>query len=69
MLKAIRPKNKVIVMYLFIPVLIYVFTVFIPLIAAFYFSFFKWKGGPKKTFIGKLCELINRQSILEFVWS
>lgn len=52
MLKAIRPKNKVIVMYLLVPVLIYVFTVFVPLIAAFYFSFFQWKGGPKKTFIG-----------------
>lgn len=52
MLKAIRPKNRVIALYLFIPVLIYVFTVFVPLIAAFYFSFFQWKGGPKKTFIG-----------------
>lgn len=52
MLKAIRPKNRVIVMYLLVPVLIYIFTVFVPLIAAFYFSFFQWKGGPKKTFIG-----------------
>lgn len=52
MLKAIRPKNRVIVLYLLVPVLIYIFTVFVPLIAAFYFSFFQWKGGPKKTFIG-----------------
>lgn len=52
MLKAIRPKNRVVVMYLLVPVLIYIFTVFVPLIAAFYFSFFQWKGGPKKTFIG-----------------
>jgi len=29
-----------------------VFAVFIPLITAGYYSFFEWKGGPNKTFIG-----------------
>jgi len=52
MLNTIRPKNKVIFAYLLIPVAVYVFAVFIPLITAGYYSFFEWKGGPNKTFIG-----------------
>ena len=49
---AIRPKNKVIFAYLIVPVLIFVFSVFVPLITAFVYSFFEWKGGPVKTFNG-----------------
>ncbi len=52
MLNSIRPKNRVIVGYLFIPVLLYVFAVFVPLITAAFYSFFNWKGGPNKTFNG-----------------
>ena len=52
MLSSIRPKKRVVFFYLFIPVLIYVFSVFVPLATAFYYSFFNWKGGPNKTFSG-----------------
>ncbi len=30
----------------------FVFTVFVPLMTAFVYSFFEWKGGPQKTFTG-----------------
>lgn len=52
MLSSIRPKKRVIFFYLLIPILIYVFSVFVPLITALYYSFFEWKGGPNKTFNG-----------------
>lgn len=47
-----KPKTGVIFGYLFIPVLLYVFSVFIPLLVAGFYSFFEWKGGPHKSFIG-----------------
>mgnify|MGYP001025067009 FL=1 len=46
MLNSIRPKNRVIFAYLLIPVLLFAFTVFVPLLAALFYSFFEWKGGP-----------------------
>lgn len=52
MLNSIRPKNRTIVAFLLIPVILYVFAVFVPLVTAGYYSFFEWKGGPNKTFIG-----------------
>ncbi|BCN29115.1 carbohydrate ABC transporter permease [Anaeromicropila herbilytica] len=52
MLNSIRPKKWVIALYLLFPILLYVFAVFIPLITAGFYSFFDWKGGPNKTFIG-----------------
>lgn len=52
MLKAIKPKMRVIVAFLAIPVIWYVFSVLVPLFAALFFSFFQWKGGPVKTFNG-----------------
>ena len=52
MLKSIKPKGKTIALYLFIPVIWYVFSVFVPLVTAMFYSLFEWKGGPKKTFIG-----------------
>ena len=52
MLKTIKPKGWVIFLYLLAPVAIFIFTVFIPLVTAFIYSFTEWKGGPKKTFIG-----------------
>jgi raffinose/stachyose/melibiose transport system permease protein len=52
MLSSIRPKNRVIFAYLFIPLALYIFAVFVPLITAAFYSLFEWKGGPNKTFIG-----------------
>ena len=52
MTNAIKPKKTLVAAYLIIPVAIFVFSVFIPLMAAAYFSFFEWKGGPHKDFIG-----------------
>ena len=52
MMKAIKPKGWKIALYLLVPVVWYVFSVFVPLATAFYNSFFEWKGGPKKTFNG-----------------
>ncbi|MBQ8160745.1 MAG: sugar ABC transporter permease [Clostridia bacterium] len=45
MLEAIRPKKSVIFLYLLIPVALFIFSVFIPLLTALYFSFFEWKSG------------------------
>ena len=52
MLRSIKPKGRTIALYLLIPVIWYVFSVFVPLITAVFYSLFEWKGGPKKTFIG-----------------
>ena len=52
MLNAIKPKTRTVVLYLMVPVAMFIFTVFVPLITAFVYSFFEWKGGPQKTFTG-----------------
>lgn len=52
MLNAIRPSKKTVFLYLLLPVALFVFTVFVPLVTALVFSFFEWKGGPVKTFTG-----------------
>lgn len=52
MLNAIRPSKKTVFLYLLLPVALFIFTVFVPLVTAFVFSFFEWKGGPVKTFTG-----------------
>ncbi|MCX4322709.1 MAG: hypothetical protein OSJ59_07050, partial [Lachnospiraceae bacterium] len=49
MLKSIKPKKWVVAAYLAVPVALCVFTVFAPLVAALFYSFFEWKGGPVKT--------------------
>lgn len=49
---AIKPKKSVLFAYLIIPVVIFIFAVFVPLVTAFVYSFFQWKGGPVKTFNG-----------------
>ncbi|MCH3916543.1 MAG: sugar ABC transporter permease [Spirochaetia bacterium] len=48
----IRPKKSTIFLLLLVPVAWYIFSVFIPLVVAVFYSFFEWKGGPAKTFIG-----------------
>lgn len=52
MLDTIRPRRSTLFFYLMLPVAIYAFTVFVPLVTALVFSFFEWKGGPVKTFNG-----------------
>lgn len=52
MLNSIKPKGRVIFMYLVVPVCMFIFTVFVPLVTALVYSFFDWKGGPQKTFSG-----------------
>ena len=52
MLNAIKPSKKTVILYLLVPVVLFIFTVFVPLVTALVYSFFEWKGGPKKTFIG-----------------
>ena len=52
MLQAIKPSKKTIILYLLLPVAMFVFTVFVPLVTALVYSFFEWKGGPQKTFTG-----------------
>ncbi len=49
---AIKPKKSVLFAYLIIPVVVFVFAVFVPLVTALVYSFFQWKGGPVKTFNG-----------------
>ncbi len=52
MLNSIKPKGRTVFLYLVIPVAAFIFTVFIPLITSLVYSFFDWKGGPNKSFIG-----------------
>ncbi|MBP3876490.1 MAG: sugar ABC transporter permease [Lachnospiraceae bacterium] len=52
MLNSIKPKGRTVFLYLVIPVAAFIFTVFVPLITSLVYSFFDWKGGPNKTFIG-----------------
>ena len=52
MLDTIKPRKRTVYLYLLIPVAMFVFTVFVPLITALVYSFFEWKGGPVKTFNG-----------------
>lgn len=52
MLTAIKPKKRVVAAYLAIPTILFIFSVFVPLITAFVNSFFEWKSGPNKTFNG-----------------
>lgn len=39
-------------LYMLVPMALFIFAVFVPLITAGIFSFFEWKGGPNKIFIG-----------------
>ena len=45
MLDAIKPKRSTVWLYLLIPPALFIFSVFIPLLTALYFSFFEWKSG------------------------
>ncbi|MCC8049679.1 MAG: sugar ABC transporter permease [Lachnospiraceae bacterium] len=67
MLNATRPKNRTIFLYLMIPVAMFIFTVFVPLVTALVYSFYEWKGGPNKTFSGldNYIRLINDSTFWE----
>lgn len=43
---------RTVFLYLLIPLALYMFSVFLPLVVAGFYSLFEWKGGPNKTFIG-----------------
>ncbi len=45
MLQSVKPRRWVVVLYLLIPVALFIFAVFVPLLTALYFSFFEWKNG------------------------
>lgn len=65
--KSMQSNKKVIAAYLIIPIIIYVFSVFVPLITAFVDSFYNWRSGPHKTFGG----LVNYITLLhdETFWT
>ena len=67
MLTAIKPKGRTVFLYLLVPVAMFVFTVFVPLVTAFVYSFYEWKGGPVKTFIGldNYVKLLNDSTFWE----
>lgn len=46
------PSTAKIYGFIGIPLAIYLFIMIVPIFIALYYSFFKWSGGPKKTFIG-----------------
>lgn len=50
--ESIQPRRRVIFLYMLVPMALFIFAVFVPLITAGIFSFFEWKGGPNKIFIG-----------------
>ena len=45
MLTAIKPKKRTILLYLLVPVAMFVFTVFVPLVTALVYSFYEWYGS------------------------
>lgn len=61
MLTAIKPKKRVVFAYLLIPTVLFIFSVFVPLVTAFVNSFYEWKSGPNKIFNG----LTNYISLLK----
>lgn len=52
MRRAIQPNKRTLFFYLAPSTLLYAFTTFLPIVFAFYYGFFNWKGGKKMTFIG-----------------
>ncbi len=56
----LKPPKRTFFAYLTLPLVTYIFTVIVPVFYAIFFSFFKWKGGPKKTFDG----LANYQKLI-----
>lgn len=48
----LMPSTQKIFGFIGIPLAVYIFIMIIPIFTALYYSFFKWSGGPKKTFIG-----------------
>ncbi len=49
---SIYPRKRLFLIYLTPGILLYTFTVMVPIILAGYYGFFNWKGGSKMTYIG-----------------
>ncbi|ABP65780.1 binding-protein-dependent transport systems inner membrane component [Caldicellulosiruptor saccharolyticus DSM 8903] len=47
-----KPRSKVFIAYLSLPVLWYLFVVVVPLVLAIRYSLYEWSGGPKMRFVG-----------------
>jgi raffinose/stachyose/melibiose transport system permease protein len=47
-----KPKSRVFIGYLSLPIACYVFVVVMPLILAFNYSLYDWSGGPRMRFVG-----------------
>lgn len=58
---AVRPRKRTFILYLAPGLLIYSFSVLLPILLALRYSFYAWTGGPKKKFLG----LQNYVSLLE----
>ena len=54
MLTTIKPKKKTLILYLLVPVLMFVFTVFVPLVTALVYSFFEGRSDEN---IQRTCKL------------
>ena len=52
MLTAIKPKKRTILLYLLVPVAMFVFTVFVPLVTAFVYSFYEWRAARRRPLQG-----------------
>lgn len=70
MLQSIKPKTRTILLYLLVPVIAFVFTVFYPLCRAVIYSFYDWKSGPNMTFNGlaNYVQLFNDRIFWESFW-
>ena len=58
--------KKTVILYLLVPVVLFIFTVFVPLVTALVYSFFEWKGGPQEDLHWN-CQLYN--SFFRMVYS
>ena len=57
----IRPSKGIFILFLAPIILFYVFSALLPVVLAFYYSFFDWTGGPNRTFSG----LANYQALIQ----
>lgn len=48
----LTPRRRTFIAYLAPVTAVYIFTVIVPIFYSLYYSLFKWRGGPNKTFIG-----------------
>lgn len=75
MLTTIKPKKKTLILYLLVPVLMFVFTVFVPLVTALVYSFLSGKAALRKHLTDLLTTsnwfmILHSGSLLDitFIW-